>query len=420
MTFAQYAAKFEELSRYAPALIAEENIRVRKFENRLRDRILQLVTVFELPTYKEVVNKCLIIEKGLNDAQVAREKSLKKRNRAIDFQGQSSRAFKPKIPKPSQTAVESKTQYQGSIICYRCGGPHLKRDCTWPGGQCYKCGRDGHKAVVCRNGGESQRQQMPQNYRNTPANRAPQDVQRQDAGQQKSKTQGRVYALTQQDANASNSMVTGMIKIASNNIYALFDPGATHSFIATSFIKKTNEMSPTPLENNLCVCTPSGEVILVNSICKDCVLNQSEFSFKSTRPFFHQKFLSAIHAQKFLRKGCEGFLATVLDTQNEKLKLEDIPIVKEFPDIFSNDLPGLPPDREIEFTIDLIPGTSLVSKASYRMAPAELKELQKQLQELLDKGFIRPSVSPWGAPVLFVKKKDGSLRLCIDYRELNK
>ena len=94
--------------------------------------------------------------------------------------------------------------------------------------------------------------------------------------------------------------------------------------------------------------------------------------------------------------------------------------MKKFSDVFSDDLPGLPPDQEIEFSIDLIPGTSSVSKTPYRMAPAELKELKVQLQELLDKGFIRPSFSPWGAPVLFVKKKDGTMRLCIDYRELNR
>ena len=79
-------------------------------------------------------------------------------------------------------------------------------------------------------------------------------------------------------------------------------------------------------------------------------------------------------------------------------------------------LPGLPPDREIEFCIDIVPGTDPISMPPYRMAPAELKELNEQLKELLDQGFIRPSTSPWGAPVLFVKKKDGSLRLCIDYR----
>ena len=80
----------------------------------------------------------------------------------------------------------------------------------------------------------------------------------------------------------------------------------------------------------------------------------------------------------------------------------------------------MPPNREIEFSIDLLPGAAPISRAPYRMAPTELKELKEQLVELLDKGFIRPSASPWGAPVLFVKKKDGSLRLCIDYRELNR
>ena len=96
-------------------------------------------------------------------------------------------------------------------------------------------------------------------------------------------------------------------------------------------------------------------------------------------------------------------------------RIEEIPIVREFMDVFPEKLPGIPLDREIEFTIDLLPNTAPISKASYRMAPLELKELKDQLQELLDKGFIRPSVSPWGASVLFMKKKDGSMRLCIDY-----
>ena len=88
--------------------------------------------------------------------------------------------------------------------------------------------------------------------------------------------------------------------------------------------------------------------------------------------------------------------------------------------MFPDELPGLPPEREVEFTIDVPPGIAPVSIAPYRMAPTELKELKTQVQKLLDKGFIRPSISPWGAPVLFVKKKDGSLRLCINYRQLNK
>ena len=100
--------------------------------------------------------------------------------------------------------------------------------------------------------------------------------------------------------------------------------------------------------------------------------------------------------------------------------LENLPIVREFPEVFPDDIPGLPPEREIEFSIDLVPGTGPISIAPYRMSPLELVELKKQLEELIEKSFIRPSVSPWGAPILLVKKKDGSMRLCVDYRQLNK
>ena len=100
--------------------------------------------------------------------------------------------------------------------------------------------------------------------------------------------------------------------------------------------------------------------------------------------------------------------------------INSVPVVREFVDVFPEDLPSLPLERDMEFEIVLEPGTTPISRAPYRMAPAKLKELKLQLQELLSKGFIRPSVSPWGAPVIFVKKKDDSMCLCMDYRELNK
>jgi hypothetical protein len=94
----------------------------------------------------------------------------------------------------------------------------------------------------------------------------------------------------------------------------------------------------------------------------------------------------------------------------EGIKLEAIPIVCEYPDVFPNDLPGMPPDRDVEFIIELQPGRAPISKRPYRMPPNELAELKTQLQDLLDKGYIHPSASPWGCPALFVKKKDNSLR----------
>ena len=95
-------------------------------------------------------------------------------------------------------------------------------------------------------------------------------------------------------------------------------------------------------------------------------------------------------------------------------------VVREFPDIFADEIPSLPPKRQMDFTIDLLPGAIPISEVPYRMAPAELRELKEQLQDLLDKGFIRPNVSPWGAPILYVKTKDGTMWMCIDYQHLNK
>jgi hypothetical protein len=102
-----------------------------------------------------------------------------------------------------------------------------------------------------------------------------------------------------------------------------------------------------------------------------------------------------------------------------ELPLKKIPVVYDYADVFPDELPGMPPDRDIEFAIELQPGTTPISKRPYQMRPAELAKLKKQLQELLDKGFICPSTSPWGCPGLFVRKKDESLRLCIDYHPLN-
>ncbi|GJX01107.1 putative reverse transcriptase domain-containing protein [Tanacetum coccineum] len=130
--------------------------------------------------------------------------------------------------------------------------------------------------------------------------------------------------------------------------------------------------------------------------------------------------ISCIKARKYVERGCYLFLAHVTEKESKEKQLEDMPVICDFPKVFPEELPGLPPPRQVEFQIDLVPGAAPVARAPYRLAPSEMRELSVQLQELLEKGFIRPSSSPWGAPVLFVKKKDGSFRMCIDYRELNK
>jgi hypothetical protein len=131
--------------------------------------------------------------------------------------------------------------------------------------------------------------------------------------------------------------------------------------------------------------------------------------------------ISAVQARKLVIGGDQAFLAFVVaPTKQAKKNLEDIPVVCEYPDVFLTNYSRLPPQREVEFGNECVPGTNPISKAPYRMTSSKLKELKEQLQELLDKGFNRPSISPWAAPLLFVKKKDGSMRMCIDYQELNK
>nr|GFB54388.1 putative reverse transcriptase domain-containing protein [Tanacetum cinerariifolium] len=129
------------------------------------------------------------------------------------------------------------------------------------------------------------------------------------------------------------------------------------------------------------------------------------------------KVVSCMKVKKYVDRGSYLFVAQVVEKEPIERRLEDMPVICKFLDVFPEDFPGLPPPRQVEFKIELVPGATLVARAPYRLAPSEMKDLAKQLQELSDKGFIRPSSSSWGAPVLFVKKKNGTFRMCIDYRE---
>ncbi|GJS92510.1 hypothetical protein Tco_0799478 [Tanacetum coccineum] len=134
--------------------------------------------------------------------------------------------------------------------------------------------------------------------------------------------------------------------------------------------------------------------------------------------------ISCTKTQRYLLKGYHVFLAHITikeaEDKSKEKQLEEVPIVQDFLEVIPEDLPGIPPARQVNFRIDLIPGAAPIARTPYQLASSEMKEWSDQLKELSDKGFIRPSSSPWGAPVLFVKKKDGSFRMCIDYRELNK
>ncbi|XP_070002054.1 uncharacterized protein [Nicotiana sylvestris] len=279
--------------------------------------------------------------------------------------------------------------------------------------------------------------------------------------------QNRFYALTgRHDLEASLDVVTGILTIHSHAIYALINPGYKFSYI-TPFIAGKLDMRFELLLQSVEISTPVGDSIVANHVYRGCTVlindcptsvdlvelvmldfdvimgmdwleacyvnidcrakvvrfhfpGESVLKWKSNATTPKGKFISYLRARKFIAKGCIYHLVHVRDIDKEPATLQSVPIVNEFPTVFTDGLPGIPPEREIDFAIDLLLDTQPISIPPYRMAPAELRELKEQLKDLLDKGFIRPSTSPWGAPVLFVRKKDGSLRMCIDYRQLNK
>src|SRR4030065_2543447 len=142
--------------------------------------------------------------------------------------------------------------------------------------------------------------------------------------------------------------------------------------------------------------------------------------FSSAEEESGAEFLITKQLKQLRHEGVQFFsLIAFLSIENQA-KIDKLQVVCDFPEVFPDEIPDVPPEREVEFSIELVPGTKNVSMAPYHMSASEFAELKKQLEDLLDKKFVRPSVSPWGAPVLLVKKKDGSMRLCVDYRQLNK
>ncbi|GJZ65943.1 putative reverse transcriptase domain-containing protein, partial [Tanacetum coccineum] len=244
---------------------------------------------------------------------------------------------------------------------------HMARDCkgkaiatganAQPTVTCYDCGEKGHTRNYC------------------PKRKDPQGEE----------ARGRAYVIKDTEKQQGPNVVTGTFLL--NNRYAivLFDSGSDKSFVNTSF----------------------SHLIDINPVRLDT-------SYEVRRYRMWQEVVHIPVKDKTL---------VVEGGREPKAKRLDRCIrcdLRDFPEVFPDDLPGLPPPRQVEFKIELVPGAAPVARAPYRLAPSEMKELADQLQELSEKGFIRPSSSPWGAPVLFVKKKDGTFRMCIDYRELNK
>nr|GFB62777.1 reverse transcriptase domain-containing protein [Tanacetum cinerariifolium] len=210
----------------------------------------------------------------------------------------------------------------------------------------------------------------------------------------------RVYAVGRAGTNPDANVVTGTFLL--NNRYAsiLFDTGADRSFLSTTFSTQIN-VTPSTLDHCYDVELGDGRIIGLNTILRGCTLNLLNHPFNIDLMPVEIGSFDAIIGMDWLAK----YQAVIVEDKSKKKRLEDVPIVQNFPKVFPEELPGLPPTRPVEFQIDLVLGAAPVARAPYRLAPSEMKELAEQLKELSDKGFIRPSSSPWGAPVLFSKRR---------------
>ena len=449
MTVEQYDAEFDMLSRFAPEMIATEAARADKFVRGLRLDIQGLVRAFRPATHADALRLAvdLSLQERANSSKTAGRGSTSGQKRKAEQQPVPvpQRNFRPggEFRSFQQKPFEAGEAARGKPLCTTCGKHHLGR-CLFGTRTCFKCRQEGHTADRC-------------------PLRLTGIAQNQGAG---APHQGRVFATNRTEAEKAGTVVTGTLPVLGHYALVLFDSGSSHSFISSAFVSHAR-LEVEPLHHVLSVSTPSGECMLSKEKVKACQIeiaghvievtlivldmldfdvilgmdwlaanhasidcsrkevtfnppSMASFKFKGGGSKSLPQVISAIRASKLLSQGTWGILASVVDTREADVSLSSEPVVRDYPDVFPEELPGLPPHREVEFAIELEPGTVPISRAPYRMAPAELKELKVQLQELLDKGFIRPSVSPWGAPVLFVKKKDGSMRLCIDYRELNK
>ncbi|GJX86267.1 putative reverse transcriptase domain-containing protein [Tanacetum coccineum] len=245
----------------------------------------------------------------------------------------------------------------------------------------------------------------------------------------------RAYLLRDKNAHQDPNVVTGTFLLNQHLARVLFDSGADKSFVSISLAFMLN-ITLITLDTIYDIEMANGNLVGTNTVIQGCTLILLTHPFEidlmliklgSFDVVIGMDWLSKYHARIICDKKVvhipindETLIIRVMEKKSDEKRLEDIPVVREFPEVIPEDLPGLPLVCQVEFQIDLIPGVAPVARAPYRLAPSEMQELSDQLQELVDRGFIRPSTSPWGAPVLFVKKKDGSFKMCINYWELNK
>ncbi|GJT86958.1 putative reverse transcriptase domain-containing protein [Tanacetum coccineum] len=450
-----YINRFHELSLMCPELVPTENKKIKKFIKGFPERIKGNITSSKPSSLHDAVNMARELVEQSVQGKASRSGDGGKRkwdDNRRNNQGDNNRNRNNQ--QPSNKRHETTKVYAAAPVgpTDRKGytGPHPYCDkCNWHhvgacAKMCARCRKRGHEEKDCRVRMVDGRPQEVECWgcggKGHTRNNCPK------AGNvQNNRARGRAYQVVE-NAAQDPKVVTGTFLLNDHFANVLFDSGAERSFVSSDYTPFI-DINPVALGSSYEVELADGKIVSTNTVLRGCTLELLNHVFKidllptrlgSFDVIVGMDWLAHHHASII----CDERIVRiplpdghVLDIYGERpdvypksllcikageKRLDDIHVVREFPEVFPDDLSGLPPIREVEFHIDLIPGALPVAKAPYRLAPSEMNELSNQLEELQEKGFIRPSSSPWGAPVLFVKKKDGAMRMCIDYRELNK
>nr|GEU38862.1 putative reverse transcriptase domain-containing protein [Tanacetum cinerariifolium] len=446
-----YTNRFQELTLICTKFVANENEKIDKYISGLSDNIYGNVKSSKPRTLDETIEFTNdLMDQKLRTYAERDDNKRKTDDTSRNNHGHQQQPFKKQnVTKVYNMGMGERKPYEGSLPkCTKCQRHH-NGPCTQ---KCHKYNKVGHFARDCRISG------------NANVVNAQRDGKETSKGNEKNESA---------PMNPDSNVVTDTFLL--NNRYAsiLFDTRADRCFISIAFSSLVN-IDPTPLGSSYDVELADGKIVRIDTIIRGCTKNFLNHPFNIDLmpvelgsfdviigmdwlrrchavvvcdeklvqiPYGNETLtfrdnesnngresrltvISCSKAQEYMAKGCQIFMALISakkeEDKSEGKQIKDVQIVRDFLEVFPEDFPGLSSARPVEFQIDLILGAAPVSRAPYRLAPSEMKELSEQLQELSGKGFIRPSSSPWGAPILFVKKNDGSFRMCIDYRELNK
>ncbi|KAG2390376.1 uncharacterized protein HKW66_Vig0222180 [Vigna angularis] len=444
MSVSEYTNKFKHLIRFNTMATSEE-WQCRKFENGLRSDLKVVVSSLCIRTFPAMVERAKVLEKNLAEAerhkkqQIVRGPIVSKGN--VNQRGSPYARPAANASGSQALATVGQSGQPRSVACFQCGGPHLRWACPQLNGgkYCTKCRRNGHLENECYVGGRA-------------AMRPPNAGRAQQGRGGRAQATGRVYAITGAEAARSGTLITSTCFLFGKPCVVLYDSGATHSFISKACVEKLG-LVESELQFDLVVSTPAAGGIKTSTACVRCPIEVEGRRYKVNLICLPLQDLEVILGMDWLAtnrilidcgkkelvfpgeeeeelsvdcgqlkedimEGASCFLImTYEDNEVERSSNDESSggrtVVDDFPDVFPDEVPGLPPIREVEFTIDLVTTAAPISVQPYRMAPAELVELKRQIEELMDKRFIRPSVSPWGAPVLIDDLLDQLQGACV-------